>query len=1155
DGFIWIGTHDGLVRYDGVGFRVWRHDDADPTSISADDVAIVFVDRDNRIWCGGESSGLNMLDAQRRAFTHFAHREDDPRTLAEGDVWSIGEDAQGAIWVGGPTAGLERLDANTGVFSHFRHDDANRDSLGADRVFSIFRDDKGRLWIGHTRGVDRLASDGRFEHADFSAVPGEERINAFSLMAEEAGHVLAATRRGVVRIGEDLKAGLVVGAALSDRRALSLARTRTNELWVGTLHGLNHVDARGNVIGKYVQNALQAGSLPADYVQDVFVDHEGGLWFATQGGGVARLPAQWQAFSLYRSIPGQADSLATDRVQSLAADRDGRVWAVSEEGGIERIDPASGHVEHLAGKLAVAEKLLESILIGQDGQIWVGHVRGLRVYGGDAFVDIPASADDAAALLPGKIDILREDADGAVWARSWGSGIDRIDAKTHRVERFEGEGAGLRGADVSQIDLDPQGVLLASMAAGIDRFDASARRFVALPGMTSQRILAFAFAPDGSLWVHSQGALEHYDYRAGTATQKERIGAAEGWPTLSTGAMQVDARGGVWVTSARGLWRFDPATRSVRQFDSHDGLASAEFVVAPMLKRADGSLFAATHLGIVGFQPQAFVETKTPAPLVLEALVVRRDGRDATLDARAKVQSLRWDDRDLRIDARLLTYANAAASRYQWRLDGVDGDWVDTGNRGEREYSQLPAGTHLLHLRAMTGAAAWTEQAPLRFDQDAPPWRKPWAYALYALTLAAASWLMIRGYRKRIEARHAFALAEHQRRFAEQASAAKTDFLATMGHEIRTPMTGVLGMAELLLRTPLDDRQRGYAEAIESSGQVMLRLINDSLDLARIEAGKLDLEIARFDLHALVADIASLARPLAMQKDLAFACSIDGCVPRWVVGDAVRIRQVFVNLVSNAIKFTAQGGIGLALACEASGALRFSVRDSGPGISDATRARLFNRFEQAPGAQRFGGSGLGLAICRELVARMGGAIELDSTPGVGSTFTVMLPLGADEASNEPRDAAARPADAPNALFDGAASPAPTVDIRGLRILLVEDDSTVATVIGGQLEAHGANVRIAAHGLAALSEIAIETFDVALLDLDLPGLDGLALARALRVREAGENRARMPLIGISARSAGDEEALCIGAGMDAFLRKPIGGTLLAGAIAAVAIRNG
>jgi len=515
---------------------------------------------------------------------------------------------------------------------------------------------------------------------------------------------------------------------------------------------------------------------------------------------------------------------------------------------------------------------------------------------------------------------------------------------------------------------------------------------------------------------------------------------------------------------------------------------------------------------------------------------LRRDGRDLALEPTAGEAALSWSDRDLRIVVRALSYANPAANHYQWRLDGFEHEWVDTGNRGDREFSQLPPGNYRLKLRAAAGGGAWSAPiALLRLHVAPPPWRTPLAYAAYIAAILATLLLAFRVYRARIKRRHAFELAEQQRGFAEHASAAKSDFLATMGHEIRTPMTGVLGMTELLQRTPLDATQRGYADAIASSGRMMLRLVNDSLDLARIEAGKLQLEDSAVDLHALVREVTALTLPLAQAKGLHCDLRVADDAPHWVRGDGLRIKQILLNLVNNAIKFTEHGNVAVALERDADHAVKLSVCDSGPGIAEATRMRLFQRFEQADGAQRQGSSGLGLAICRELVTRMGGQIALDSVAGKGSTFRVTLPL--------PEITGATAEVVTNlSPWTTAVAAAPR------SILLVEDDTTVAAVIGGLLQAQGHRVAHAPHGLAALAELESTACDLAMVDLDLPGIDGLTLAGMLRTREVQSGKVRMPLIGVSARSVGDEEALCLAAGMDAFLRKPVTGAMLAAVVA-------
>jgi len=1148
DGYLWFGTQDGLARYDGVGFRVYRHDPKDPDSLGGNAVTALFVDRDNRIWCGGEESGLNLLDAGRNRFTHYRHDANEPSSLGADDVWTITQDETGAIWTGSYAGGLDQLKPGATGFVHFRHDSTNPQSISSDNVLGLLPQPGAGLWVGSDVGVDLIETGGKIRHVDFTVLAGNGRINAITLLDAGDGGVLAGTRRGLLRIDPALRSSVVAADGLTDKLVYGVTTGASGELWVATRHGLNRLAPRGD-IARYVENPAVPGAFPGDSVFDAMRDREGNLWFATLEGGAAKLPSAWRNFSLYRNDPGNARSLSANRTLGLAAGADGSVWAVNWDGRIDRLDPLTGAVERLAeSRLSVPDKSLWSVLPDRFGQLWVGHEHGLRVYElqSGKFFDVPVDAAKPDALAPGLIYHLAEDSAGAVWVSTYGSSgaLHRIDPASHRVERFDADNAGLRNAEVDQIGFDSGGSLLVASGAGLDRFDAASRRFSAIAGAPGQRVYAFGFARDGTLWLHILGALEHYRVAADALALIERVDAAAGWPALTVGGLQVDDAGAVWVSSARGLWRYDPAQRAIRVFDSRDGLASSEFNRLPLIKTADGAIFGGTLAGIVGFVPSRIVENVRPPAPVFDSLIVRRGGRDQPLDAALQKNALLWDDRDLRISARALSFANPAANRYQWRLEGIDPDWIDTGNRGEREFSQLPPGDYRLQVRAAGAAAIWSDPgAPLELSVAPPPWATPLAYAGYSAAFALAVLLAFRAYRQRIKRRYALALAEQQRRFAEQASAAKTQFLATMGHEIRTPMTGVLGMAELLLRTPLQPVQQGYARTILDSGRMMLRLVNDSLDLARIEAGKLELEDVPFDLHALIGETAAVAGPLARNKGLDWRTSVTADAPRHVRGDPVRVKQILLNLVNNAIKFTERGSVALDLARGPGGAARLRVSDSGPGIAESTRARLFQRFVQADGAQRQGGSGLGLAICRELVACMGGEISLDSEPGRGSTFCVTLPLPETAAADAAPDAVSFPQAA------GLATSS-----RPLRILLVEDDPTVAEVIAQLLALHGHAVKHAAQGLAALTEFGAARYDAALIDLDLPGVDGLSLARMLRAREAQTGAGRMPLVGVSARSAGDEESLCLAAGMDAFLRKPVTGELLASTLAGLVDRQ-
>ncbi|HEV2680156.1 MAG TPA: ATP-binding protein, partial [Rhodanobacter sp.] len=542
------------------------------------------------------------------------------------------------------------------------------------------------------------------------------------------------------------------------------------------------------------------------------------------------------------------------------------------------------------------------------------------------------------------------------------------------------------------------------------------------------------------------------------------------------------------------------------------------------------TIYAASLGGIFGFQPDRTPAQARSAGVVVTGVSVRQQGVIRSLPLQGKTIRLAWGDRELWIEARSSSYIDPAANRYRFLLHGFDSNWVDTGNHGEREFAGLAAGDYTLDVQAAGANGQWVPlSVPLKVQVQAPPWKRWWAWLGYVMSIVIVSGLILQAWRRRLAQRHRMQLVEQQRQMAEAASAAKTHFLATLSHEIRTPMTGVMGMAELLLSTPLSPLQHDYTQAMQRSGGMLLKLLNDALDLARIEAGKLELEPAPFDPRQLLDDVTQLEQGLAHAKGIRFVLDVAEDLPVQLLGDALRIKQVLLNLANNALKFTEHGKVVLRAQRTPDG-LQFSVSDTGPGIPEASQMRLFQRFEQEDGPQRRAGSGLGLAICRELVDMMGGSIELESRLGHGSTFHVRLPLTEMSAGAPPPASAEAAAD------------------RTYRLLLVEDDTIVAAVIRGLLEQQGHAVVHVVNGLTALAELAQASFDAVLLDLDLPGVDGLQIARLIRQREhAGQH---LPIVAVTARTGNEDETHARAAGMDGFLRKPLSGEQLASALARV-----
>ncbi|MFT4911854.1 MAG: signal transduction histidine kinase/CheY-like chemotaxis protein [Brevundimonas sp.] len=370
---------------------------------------------------------------------------------------------------------------------------------------------------------------------------------------------------------------------------------------------------------------------------------------------------------------------------------------------------------------------------------------------------------------------------------------------------------------------------------------------------------------------------------------------------------------------------------------------------------------------------------------------------------------------------------------------------------------------------------------------------------------------------------------------AEAASVAKSEFLANMSHEIRTPLNGVLAMAHVLNDADLPPREQEAARLICASGEMLERLLSDILDLAKVEAGQLEIEAAPFQAGDLVRSVAALSRPKADEKGLPITVEIDPSADRTYLGDAVRVRQVVLNLVSNAVKFTTTGEVRLALKTGAEGQLCFDVADTGEGFDPAVKARLFDRFQQADGSitRRFGGSGLGLSISKHLAEMMGGVLDCDSTPGTGSVFwfEVSLPV----------------ADAPGLMAEAEPSPP---SMSAMRVLAADDHPTNLRVVEIILKGAGIEVTSVVNGLEAVQAHAVGAYDMILMDMQMPVMDGMTAVAQIRAAEARTGGPRTPIIMLTANAMPEHVRAGRLAGADAHLSKPITPASLLAAISSV-----
>jgi signal transduction histidine kinase/streptogramin lyase len=905
----------------------------------------------------------------------------------------------------------------------------------------------------------------------------------------------------------------------------SLTLDRNGRLIVPTDNGLYMLeDGRWRSFGV-------AQGLPGQSVSAALHDSEGSLWIGLWGLGLVRVPGYGQTETWT-----VAEGLGSSTVSAVLEDQEGRVWAGTDD-GLAVKEPGAVRWNALRGAGGLGCTKVRALALGPDGAVWAGcypggvgrvdphRLRAQRFTGGG---------------LPDRVNGMLVDAEGRLWVASleglYRTAAPAVGANVHFQRVLPPGGA---PAEVYfRMSGGRGGVVWITSSAGLLRWQAGRwRRYGPKDGLREPAVMHVTEDRSGAVWagyrsplgvsrlrVDEQGAVQ------GAEHFLERLSS----PTVLL--LRADRAGRVWVGGDNGVDIWDEGRW--RRFSRADGLAAHSCAVDAFFAARDGSVWIGTARGVTHVRnPAAAAEPlKRSVPVVL---TWARLGRKRVELLEGEPFVIGGADRSFAAGISALTFRHRHGVRYQYRLVGHHEDWIDAESR-EVRYSDLPPGRYRLEIRAVTprdDLSFAALQIPLTVQ---PPFWLTWwfrglglAAGLGAVRLAwhwriramqkRQKWLekavRERTRQLRIEKeRTAEALAR-----AEQASRFKSDFLARMSHEIRTPMHGVIGTADLLLESGLRPDQEQLVRTLQQSAGILLNLLNDILDLSKVEAGKLTLASRPFDLARLVGSVASLMRPMAEKKGLVLETHLPPG-PLVFQGDPHRVEQILLNLVSNAVKFTSSGKVSIEVTIPSgdAGGFELAVRDTGRGIDPKRLESIFQPFvqEEAAGQQAEKGTGLGLSIAAALAQAMGGRISAESRPGEGSVFRVVLPLPAADAS-----AVAGPATPAAALPRGSAKP--------LRVLVVEDNALNQALVARMLQALGHSAEVAGNGQEAVERALKENFDAILMDIRLPGIDGLEAAR--RLRQAG---CTAPILALSANVYESDRAAAEAAGMNGFLGKPL-----------------
>lgn len=1161
DGFMWFGTNDGIIRYDGHAYDVFRHDPEDDNSISNSRVISLLYTRDNELWAG-TAKGLNVYDPLKEVFIPYKAINDEQKFLQNIRINVLIEDSKNLLWIG-TNNGLFSLNRKLRSISYYLFQ-KEKDSTFQNNIRTLYEDSYGTLWIGTENGLYSFVSaENDFKRYDIRSIRKGDPLNNLitSLHGDETNKDLlwVGTETGLYHVNiktmsfdsyrqED-------GTGLSNNAIKSIHQLEKGILLLGTDEGLNYFKINTSRFISYHHNLLNSKSIADDVIYTIYKNRDGIIFFGTNKGA-SYVNVERSKFDLTPIIQQKNGGFKGVVVKKIAKEKD-NVWIGAFDGlRLYKADPVNQ--QYLPTNTPpLTDKFITSIYCDKAGTVWIGTTNGLNYYDVRKQEFVKVEMPDAQLALK-YLSSISEDSEGRLWVNSMANGICAI--KPHRDKQLNILDFSIKAYGITPLIYsanDRASVLIAdkndniwigSFSRGLVKFDVKNEKFIHFvhkkgdnTSLKSNYVTELCLSKQGTLWVGTNKGLCRYDSKKNSFTHVD-IGHNEQM-ILS---MSNDKDGNIWVMTSIGIIKYLVNEDKTIFFDLNQDVNLTDISPNCVTSDSTGRIFIGGYGGFISFNPSEIkIDNKKPHLHIIKLSINDQDiypdkkynGRLILKESIIKSKKIKLTSKEntFKLYFSLLNYTYPQGKKYLYKLDNFDQNWNSTTiGQNYAAYSNISPGNYIFKVKGLNNDGTWSEEDSLMIRILPPWWATWWAYLIYSGLTIYLIYIAYRIFSKTNKLSNELKIQKIEREKEEEINQIKLRFFTNISHEFRTPLTLILGPIETLLEKQVDARWKEQLLIMKANGERLLRLVNQILDFRKVESHKMTLELSYGDIVIFVRSIYDSFVELARKHNIIYDFSTTQEV-LYTMFDKDKTEKILYNLISNAFNYTPEGGtisIGVSLNLENTpNVFSIAVSDNGLGIDVVDQQYIFERFYQGKNkiSDQYKGTGIGLMLSKEFAELQKGSLTFESYAGKGSTFTFSMPV-VEKIENQEIESVEPDIYEENKTIEKKSSKP--------QILVVEDSEDLLHYIALSLEDEY-KVLLAKDGVEAWEIANRHQPDLIVSDLMMPNMNGVELCKKVKT----ELNNPIPFILLTAKQ--DEKSVydSLECGADVFIVKPFSTRLL------------